>query len=29
MPGAVRNPYIRTTIERDRQMLYAARSPMI
>jgi uncharacterized protein len=24
MPGAVRNPYIRATIERDRQPLYAA-----
>jgi hypothetical protein len=24
MPGAVRNPYIRATIERDRQLLYAA-----
>ena len=24
MPAAVRNPYIRATIERDRQLLYAA-----
>jgi len=24
MPGAVRNPYIRAAIERDRQLLYAA-----
>jgi uncharacterized protein len=24
MPGAVRNPYMRATIERDRQLLYAA-----
>jgi uncharacterized protein len=24
MPGAVRNPCIRATIERDRQLLYAA-----
>jgi uncharacterized protein len=24
MPGAVRNPYVRAEIERDRQLLYAA-----